>query len=79
MKYLLVIVPKGQQGSLFPSGNENGECVGGIQESAAYSVAAVVSITFNRADYLRRHVDSLLAVHEANPQNRCQSALAALS
>ena len=33
-------------------------------------LAAVVTVTFNRAEYLRRHVDSLLAVHARDRSNR---------
>ena len=32
--------------------------------------AAVVTVTFNRAEYLQRHVDSLLAVHARERGNR---------
>ena len=54
----------------FPPGNEDGECVGGEQEGAADAVAAVVTVTFDRADYLKRHLDSLMAVHGKSPENR---------
>jgi hypothetical protein len=57
-------------GWIFPSGNEDGSCVGGAQQNARGAVAAVVSITFNRVAYLKRHLDSLLAVHGADPDNR---------
>lgn len=33
-------------------------------------LAAVVTVTFNRAEYLRRHVDSLLVVHARDRSNR---------
>ena len=60
----------GQKGVAFPSGNESGACVADAQKQAKEAIAAVVSITFDRADYLRRHVDSLLAVHGSDPGNR---------
>ena len=53
----------GIKGIIFPPGNENGKCIGEIQQQAQKALAAVVTITFDRADYLRRHIDSLLAVH----------------
>jgi hypothetical protein len=37
--------------------------------SVAGAVAAVVTVTYNRADYLRQHLDSLLAVHGRDPNN----------
>ena len=61
---------EGLSGVSFPSGNEDGKCVAAKQDQAAHAIAAVVSITFDRADYLRRHTDSLLAVHSPNPTNR---------
>ena len=63
------------EGVVFHSGNEEGECVGGKQEGADWAIAAVVSVTFNRADYLQRHLDSLLGVHENDPANRSASCL----
>jgi len=60
----------GVAGTVFPSGNEDGECVGGPHRDAASAVAAVVSITFNRVAYLQRHLDSLLAIHGSDPANR---------
>ena len=39
--------------------------------SVAGVVAAVVTVTFSRADYLRQHLDSLLAVHGRDPGNWC--------
>lgn len=35
------------------------------------TVAAVVTVAFNRPDYLERHVASLLSVHSSEPANRC--------
>jgi len=57
-------------GVVFPSGNEGGACVGGAQPNSGGAVAAVVSITFNRVAYLKRHLDSLLAVHGSDSANR---------
>ena len=37
--------------------------------SIADVIAAVVTVTFARADYLRQHLDSLLAVHGRKPDN----------
>ena len=54
---------------IFPSGNEDGECVAGQQPGARQAVAAVVTVTFDRADYLKRHLDSLMAVHGRDPSN----------
>jgi len=31
----------------------------------------VVTVAFNRPDYLQRHVNSLLSVHGSDPANRC--------
>ena len=56
-------------GMVFPPGHEDGECVGSIQKAAETAVAAVVTVTFDRADYLKRHLDSLLAVHGHSPDN----------
>ena len=47
---------------VFPSGTEDGTCVGPPQETEGV-LAAVVTITFNRPAYLQRHLDSLLSVH----------------
>ena len=52
----------------FPSGVEDGQCVGGPQDTAGV-VAAVVSVTFNRKAYLQQHMDSVLAVHGLHPGN----------
>lgn len=58
-----------QQRRIYPSGNEDEECVGG-PHSADGVVAAVVIVVFNRPDYLKRHIASLLSVHGADPANR---------
>lgn len=34
-------------------------------------IAAVVTVVFDRADYLRRHADSLLSIHNSDPRNMC--------
>lgn len=54
----------------YPSGHEDEECVGGPLDSMGV-VAAVVSVAFNRPDYLRRHAASLLAVHGSDTGNMC--------
>ena len=33
-------------------------------------VAAVVTVAFNRPDYLQRHIASVLSVHGSDPANR---------
>lgn len=53
---------------IYPSGHEDEECVGGAMEGPGV-IAAVVSVVFNRPDYLRRHAASLLAVHGTDPEN----------
>lgn len=45
------------------------QCVGPAADTAGV-VAAVVTVTFDRADYLRQHLDSVLAVHGRNAANR---------
>ncbi len=55
---------------VYPSGNEDGVCVAGPLQHSTATVAAVVTITFDRVAYLQRHLDSLLAVHGADPANR---------
>lgn len=47
---------------IYPSGHEDEECVGGALDTTGV-IAAVVSVVFNRPDYLKRHAASLLAVH----------------
>jgi hypothetical protein len=37
--------------------------------SLAGVIAAVVTVTYSRADYLRQHLDSLLAVHGRDLEN----------
>ncbi|CAL5224039.1 g6661 [Coccomyxa viridis] len=54
---------------VYPSGNEAEECVGGLHNTDG-TVAAVVTVAFNRPDYLERHVASLLNVHSSDPANR---------
>ncbi|CAL8465720.1 g5256 [Coccomyxa elongata] len=52
----------------YPSGHEDEECVGDPVNSMGV-VAAVVTVVFNRPDYLRRHAASLLAVHGSDIGN----------
>ncbi len=52
----------------YPSGHEDEECVGGPVDGMGV-VAAVVTVVFNRPDYLRRHAASLLAVHGSDIGN----------
>ena len=54
----------------YPSGNEDEECVGGPVDSTGV-IAAVVSVVFNRPDYLRRHAVSVRAVHGSDTSNMC--------
>ncbi len=62
---------------VYPSGNEAEECAGGPHNTNG-TVAAVVTVAFNRPDYLERHIASLLSVHSSDPANRCaQKAMAA--
>ena len=56
---------------LFPSGVEDGACVG-QQQNLDGIVAAVVTVTFNRPEYLARHLESLLSVHGRHVDNRCE-------
>ena len=53
----------------FPPGNEDMPCVGGPANVEGV-VAAVVTIAFNRAAYLTRHLESLLEVHGRSPANQ---------
>ena len=55
---------------VYPAGNEAEECVAGPHNTDG-AVAAVVTVAFNRPDYLERHVASLLSVHSSDPANRC--------
>ena len=59
-----------QQEYIFPSGNEDGECVAGQQPETRQAVAAVVTVTYDRADYLKRHLHSLMAVHGRDTSNK---------
>lgn len=54
---------------IYPSGHEDEECVGAALDTTGV-VAAVVSVVFNRPDYLKRHAASLLAVHGSDPTFR---------
>lgn len=58
-----------QQRKIYPSGNEAEACVGGAHNVKGV-VAAVVTVAFNRPDYLQRHVASVLSVHGSDPANR---------
>lgn len=53
----------------FSAGNEAEGCVGQGAETNGV-VAAVVTVTFDRADYLKRMLGSLLSVHGSNARNR---------
>ncbi|KAK9868373.1 hypothetical protein WJX84_008202 [Apatococcus fuscideae] len=55
--------------SEFPPGNEDMPCVGGPADGLEI-VAAVVTIAFNRPAYLKRHMESVLEVHQRSPANR---------
>lgn len=44
--------------------------MGGSHDTSGV-VAAVVTVVFDRPDYLKRHAESLLAVHGSDPLNRC--------
>ena len=59
----------GRRKAEYPAGTAGGACVGGPVDVGGV-LAAVVTVTFNRADYLRRHVDSVLAVHARDRGNR---------
>ncbi|KAI3434434.1 hypothetical protein D9Q98_002511 [Chlorella vulgaris] len=55
--------------SVFPSGNEDGECIG-IGPPPSGTVAAVVVVTFNRAKYLEQMLASMLGVHGRDCSNK---------
>ena len=55
---------------VFPEGTEDGACVGGPQDASGV-VAAVVTVTFNRPEYLLRHLQSVLSVHGRHPDHKC--------
>lgn len=59
----------GRRKAVYPAGTAGGPCVGGPVDVGGVT-AAVVTVTFNRAEYLQRHVDSLLAVHARDRSNR---------
>lgn len=50
------------QVSVFPPGNEEGVCIGGPARSKD-AVAAVVTVTFDREEYLERMLSGMLEVH----------------
>ena len=54
---------------VFPSGTEDGTCVGPPQDTEGV-LAAVVTITFNRPAYLQRHLESLLSVHGRHAEHK---------
>ena len=58
------------KGAIYPTGNENRGCVAERVEAPGH-VAAVAMITFNRPTYLRKALDSLLAVHRKEPSFKC--------
>ena len=60
----------GRAAHMYPSGNEGEPCVGGSHDTSGV-VAAVVTVVFDRPDYLKRHAESLLAVHGSDRLNRC--------
>ena len=53
------------------AGNENEACVGVPLSAAerAQAVAAVVTVTFDREEYLQRMLEGLLEVHGRDPGN----------
>lgn len=55
----------------FPAGSEDGECVSGAQRASGV-VAAVVTLTYNRPNFLRRHLDSVVSTHGQHAINRCK-------
>ena len=59
---------------IYPSGHEDEECVGGAIKAPGV-IAAVVSVVYNRPDYLKRHAASLLSVLGADPANMCAPLL----
>jgi hypothetical protein len=54
---------------IYESGHEDEECVGGAHDTTGV-IAAVVSVIFNRDDYLKRHAESLLSVHGSKDSYR---------
>ena len=59
----------GRRKAEYPPGVAGGPCVGGPVDTVG-ALAAVVTVTFNRAEYLERHVASLLDVHGRDRSNR---------
>lgn len=51
-----------------PAGNEDEACVGRGADTQGV-VAAVVTLTFDRPDYLQRMLDGMLSVHGSSPRN----------
>ncbi len=49
-------------------GNEEGECVGRDAPTEGV-IAAVVTVAFNRAEYLKRHIESALAARDKDPSH----------
>lgn len=62
--------PDATSTTVFPPGHEDGACVGtGPPRIGAF--AAVVMVTFDRAEYLARALESMLHVHALDPDNQC--------
>lgn len=59
----------GRRKAEYPAGTAGGPCVGPPVDVAG-ALAAVVTVTYNRADYLDRHMASLLDVHGRERRNR---------
>ncbi len=59
----------GRRKAEYPAGTVGGPCVGPPVDVAG-ALAAVVTVTYNRADYLDRHMASLLDVHGRERRNR---------
>ena len=55
--------PQLDQIFIFPPGNEDSQCVGPGPHSTQV-VSAVVTVAFDRPDYLQRHIKSLISVHQ---------------
>ncbi|KAL6771861.1 hypothetical protein ACKKBG_A28055 [Auxenochlorella protothecoides x Auxenochlorella symbiontica] len=66
--------PDATSTTVFPPGHEDGACVGsGPPRIGAF--AAVVMVTFDRAEYLARALESMLHVHALDPDNQLRFPL----
>lgn len=66
--------PNPTETSAFPAGWEGGACIGGKATTDGVT-AAVVMVTYNRTDYLRKALDSLFEVHSSDPANAARFPL----